>query len=164
LVSLAPDSPAALGLSADLELERDRPAAAKALLDQVLAGGLRGEYFASWALAAFLAGDDAALLARRAELEQSEDGQVQLMLALALARHGEPSTAAATLRAKAAAISETPLQWPRGCFASTVAATPAPLGPALKAFVASMEVAMPRADGPAKLAALEALAARLDSR
>lgn len=146
------------GVLADLYVEVGRVKDAQRLLALSMAQGVRGDYLASFLLAAFLAGDDAAVLAWRDDVEASRDGQVRLVYALALARAGQPDAAAQVLRAQAHAIADARFQWPKGCMAPVVATAPAGLAPALARFSAEVEASLPGNDVPRLEAAVYALA------
>jgi len=150
------------GVVGDYFIERGRAQEAEALLVTTLEKGVRSDYFTSYLLAAFLAGHDAEVLTRRAEIEAAPDQQAHLLLVLALARTGALGDAAAVLRRDAPAIAKTPMQWPRGCLLPVVERTPPPLGPALRAFSDAMEAGLPTDDAEQQLAALQALAADLE--
>lgn len=163
LMSLEPDRTTTRGVVADFYLQVGRPAEAQALLATELEKGVGADYLTSYLLAAFLAGDDAAVLAQADQLERAKDPQGFLLLGLALARTGKTREAAALLRQWAEHILQTALQWPRGAFAHAGRRASPAVAPLLDTFFAKMEAALPVDDQKAQAEALEALARGLDA-
>lgn len=158
LLSLQGERTVARGLAADFFIEVGRPQQAQALLATELVKGIGAEYVTSFLLAAFLAGDDAAVLAPPEGSKAVSDPQAQLLRGLALARTGQVADAAALLRASAASIAAGSLQWPRGAFAAAPASASPAVAPHLARFFDAMETALPADDQAGQLRALEALA------
>lgn len=158
LLSLAPERTSTTGVVADFFIEVGRAKDAQALLAKELAKGVKADYFSSYVFAALLAGDDATVLARRADAEKLEDAQAMLCVGLALARQGHPRDAADVLRAWSERITKTPLQWPRGCLAPVIASMPAEQVEPVRRFSDAMEAALPSDDRAGQEAALRGLA------
>jgi tRNA A-37 threonylcarbamoyl transferase component Bud32 len=161
LMSVDPDRAVTRTIVGDYLLMAGRPREAAGVMADLIVRGERSEVFATYVWSSFLAGDDPKVLEHRADLERSQDEQVHLTLALALATTGALGPAAAHLRQHAQGLSDAPLQWPRGCLEPRVRSTPAPLGPALAAFSTQLEAAMP-GDVGKRLEALTALADALE--
>jgi tRNA A-37 threonylcarbamoyl transferase component Bud32 len=163
LLSVDGDRMLSRGIIGDYFIETGRAARAEELLLTTVEKGARSDYFTSYLLAAVLAGDTAAVLARRETVEAATDGQAHLLWAVALALTGDHAGAAKVLREWGPRIAKTPMQWPRGCFEPLAAATPAPLGPALRAFSDAMEAALPADDSDGQLAAVTAFTDALEA-
>lgn len=115
LIDLEPNDMQGRGTYGDLLLARRKPCEAKHAYDALDVSTERGQYFASWMLAALACGETGRFSTfSRAQLEQVDEAQVRWLYALWLATEGRGDEAADVMKKCADDAAASSVQWPQG--------------------------------------------------